>query len=644
VPEPFPSFEHLADAMLSVDADWSVTYANAAARRMLGVGTDVVGRPLFKVWPRLAEEGYQDFLEDVLSSGRAATFSTYDQGGTARWRMRAIPTLEGPPGLALIAREANLAEQVSEVIDYTAALAEADTVPDIVEAIANAVLPAFGASGLLVAMIESGWLRLAGHVGYSSDAVAALSSLDLDGGAPIIEIMRERRPLFLPTRTSYLDRYPELRPLIDKTKKEAWAFLPLIVSGQPIGSLTVSYDASHDFRPEERSLIVSVGGLIAQTLARARLRESERSLAAEFQTHLLPRALPQPPGITATAHYVPATDGMGVGGDWYDLLELPDDRVGLVIGDVQGHNMRAAAVMGQLRNALRAYAAEGHDPSDVLSRTNRLMADLDPTLFATCCFLRLDLRTGTAEMAVAGHPAPLVRSGDRVRQLTVPLGPPLGIEPNAAYVNEPVRLEARDTVVLFTDGLLEELRRPYDEALRDLAETLRTAPEDLEEMADLLVARERGLRGRSDDVALLLVRLEGSAERSDHARTVVDRRDPRAARAARDFLAGFVPQSELEDIRETCVLLVSEVVTNALRHTDGQIHLAVWRYQDRMRIEVSDEEERPPVLGVTDLLDEAGRGVPLMDALADRWGTAPRGAGKVVWFELDIPCFPGSVT
>jgi anti-sigma regulatory factor (Ser/Thr protein kinase) len=219
----------------------------------------------------------------------------------------------------------------------------------------------------------------------------------------------------------------------------------------------------------------------------------------------------------------------------------------------------------------------------------------------------------------------------------------LGIEPDAAYVNAPVQLEARDTVVLFTDGLLEELRRPYDEALRDLAETLRTAPEDLEEMADLLVARERGLRGRSDDVALLLVRLEGSPERSDHARTIVDRRDPRAARAARDFLAGFVPQSELEDIRETCVLLVSEVVTNALRHTDGQIHLAVWRYQDRMRIEVSDEEERPPVLGVTDLLDEAGRGVPLMDALADRWGTAPRGAGKVVWFELDIPCFPGSV-
>ena len=639
MPEPLPSFEHLADAMLAVDADWTLTYANAAARRMLGAGPDVVGRPLFTVWPQLAEEGYQEFLDDVLATGRSAAFSTYDPRGAERWRLRAIPALDGPPGLALIAREANLAEQVSEVIDYTTALAEADTVPEIVEAVASAVLPAFGASGLLVAMIEGGRLRIAGHVGYSSDAVAALARLDLDGGAPIIEIMRERKPVFLPTRASYLARYPELRPLIDKTRKEAWAFLPLIVSGQPIGSLTVSYDTSHDFRPEERSLIVSVGGLIAQTLARARLRDSERSLASEFQAHLLPRALPQPPGITATAHYVPATDGMGVGGDWYDLLELPGDRVGLVIGDVQGHNMRAAAVMGQLRNALRAYAAEGHGPSDVLSRTSRLMTDLDPTLFATCCIVRLDLRTGAADMAVAGHPAPLVRSaGGEVRQLTGPHGPPLGVEPDAQYVTGSVRLDPKDTVVLFTDGLLEELRRPYDEALRDLVRTLQDAPDgDPEALADALVARDPGMRGRSDDVALLVVRLEGSPERSDHARTVVDRRDPRAARAARDFLAGFLPQAELEDIRETCVLLVSEVVTNALRHTDGQIHLAVWRYQDRMRVEVSDEEDRPPVIGVTDVLDESGRGVPLMDALADSWGTAPHRAGKIVWFELNLP-------
>jgi anti-sigma regulatory factor (Ser/Thr protein kinase) len=145
--------------------------------------------------------------------------------------------------------------------------------------------------------------------------------------------------------------------------------------------------------------------------------------------------------------------------------------------------------------------------------------------------------------------------------------------------------------------------------------------------------------GRSDDVAVLVVRHDGlhDADRPRHARTTVDRNDPRAARAARDFIAAFVRSPELLDLRDTVVLLVSEVVTNALRHTDGQIALELWRFSGRLRVEVSDQTSRGLVTGGGDLLDESGRGVPLMDALSDRWGTAPRGEGKVVLFELDLP-------
>ena len=148
-------------------------------------------------------------------------------------------------------------------------------------------------------------------------------------------------------------------------------------------------------------------------LERARLRDAERDLAAELQRGLLPQALAQAPGLVSTARYLPATDGMQVGGDWYEIIRISADRFGLVIGDVQGHNMHAASTMGQLRNALRAYAAEGHDAVSVVSRSNRLMADIDPGAFATCCYVEVDLRRGRAFVVRAGHPPPVLRSAER---------------------------------------------------------------------------------------------------------------------------------------------------------------------------------------------------------------------------------------
>lgn len=198
-------------------------------------------------------------------------------------------------------------------------------------------------------------------------------------------------------------------------------------------------------------------------------------------------------------------------------------------------------------------------------------------------------------------------------------------------------------IVLYTDGLVEDSRRSLDEGTEALMSVLRgtSAPdlEDLDALADRLVAAALATDSRSDDIAALVVRHDGLQEvdRPVTVRTVVDRADPRAARAARDVIARFVASSELVDIRDTCVLLVSEVVTNALRHTDGQVVLELWLFPERLRVEVSDETSRGPVVGGGDLLDDSGRGIPLMDALSDRWGTAPQGDGKVVWFELDLP-------
>ena len=653
------ALEHMADAFVAVDAGWRVTYLNRNAESLIGAGPEVVGSLLWDAWPVLVGQGHDRVVRAAVETGEPQVLTTYVVATERWWQLRVVPSEGGTGGLSMFAtdvtavRAAELAqgrdlarpEQARRVLAYTGALAEAEGLGDVIDTVATMVLPAYGATGMLVSLVESGRLRLAGHFGYDERAVRLLAVLALDGATPISQVLRTSQPLFLPSRQAYLGLFPHLLDTVEASQKRAWAFLPLTVSGRTLGSLTISFTEEHDFPTDEQSLLVGLSGLIAQTLARARLRESERTLSAELQAHLLPRVLPAPQGAVGTARYEPATDGMGVGGDWYDLLELPGDRIGLVIGDVQGHNMQAAAVMGQLRNALRAYAAEGHEPAAVLSRTNRLMSDLDPSLFATCCYLSVDARSGRATVALAGHPPPLRRAADgSVEALTAAVGAPLGVAPEDEYATQQWDLADGDVLVLFTDGLVEDSSRSLDVGLDALAALLSAAEvDDLDDLADHLMTESLPEGRRSDDVAVLVVRYRAPERLAAvTARFSVDRSDPRAARAARDAIAGFVADPELAELRDTCVLLVSEVVTNALRHTDGRVWLELWRYPDRLRVEVSDETSRGLVTGGKGLLDESGRGVPLMDALSDRWGTAPRGDGKVVWFELDVPTPPAA--
>jgi hypothetical protein len=329
---------------------------------------------------------------------------------------------------------------------------------------------------------------------------------------------------------------------------------------------------------------------------------------------------------------------MQVGGDWYEIIRVSTERVGLVIGDVQGHNMHADSTMGQLRNALRAYAAEGHDAVSVVSRSNRLMADIDPGAFATCCYVEVDLLLGRAYVTRAGHPAPVLRSADgATRMLDVAIGLPLGVDPDEIYVAEPIELSAGDTLVLFTDGLVEDSRMSMEVGLKLLTGAVRVGDvADLEAFADELVSQHRTAEHRPDDIALLVVRHDGlEGPRPPTAKWAIDRSDPRAARQARQFISDVLVEWDLLEPRETIVLLVSEVVTNALFHTGGEVDLLMVRLPNRVRVEVGDQASTAPLNLGGGLLAESGRGVPLLAGFSDRWGSFPRGQGKVVWFELD---------
>ncbi len=232
---------------------------------------------------------------------------------------------------------------------------------------------------------------------------------------------------------------------------------------------------------------------------------------------MLPRTLPRLPGIASAARYLPSTEGMQIGGDWYDLLRLPDGLVGLVIGDVQGHNAEATAVMGQLRSGLRAYATDGHDPAATLTRTSRLLTELDTELFATCLYLTLDPADGALRAARAGHPAPVRVTADaRAVELELPGGPPLGVAPDLPYPLAVEHLPPGETLLAYTDGLVEDREEDYDESVQRMlgglelwarnAGPVRVEPGPaLERLADLLTLNVTERRSRPDDVALLLL-------------------------------------------------------------------------------------------------------------------------------------------
>lgn len=394
----------------------------------------------------------------------------------------------------------------------TAALAVAVTVKDIMAA-AQAGLDAFGADGLAVIDDEGGTLSVVASCGYDE---ACLEVLRGPGASltPVRESIARQAPVFVGSPDRLAAAYPDLVAMGERCGSQAWAALPLVDSRGRASSCLVGFSAPQEFLPEERALLVAAMGLLAQSLERARMYESEHALATELQRGMLPRGPLTVPGVTIAARYQAATSGMWIGGDWYDAIALPDGAVALVIGDVQGHSVHAASLMGRLRTAVHAYASEGHSPAAVLSRTNRLLVELntdpDRALFATCCYISLRPSDGRIQVCRAGHPAPALITPHRPpRLLEVPGGLPLGIDPDQRYPTARLRVRPGSVLALTTDGLLEAVNRDLDQGTRAFLDGLKgAARDDLETVVDRLLGSVEQEHGLGDDVALLLARLD----------------------------------------------------------------------------------------------------------------------------------------
>jgi GAF domain-containing protein/anti-sigma regulatory factor (Ser/Thr protein kinase) len=313
-------------------------------------------------------------------------------------------------------------------------------------------------------------------------------------------IAAERQPIFIPD----VQQADVINPILREKGVRSLLGVPLIVEAETIGVLHVGTLTPRDFTNDDAALLQLAAGRVAPSIERARLfqaLEQEHRVAVGLQRSLLPEHLPEATGVTVGARYLPARDE--VGGDWYDVIELKRGRIGIAIGDVVGHGVRAAALMGQLRTALRAYALDGREPPDVLERADRLLQTIRGKGMATAAYGIFDMDSGELRLASAGHPPPLVVPGTREpRFLQVEPGPPLGTLASATYPETTGHLAPEETVLLYTDGLVEVRGESLQEGFDRLARAARgalSADGLCQQVIHALVPPE----GPQDDVAVV---------------------------------------------------------------------------------------------------------------------------------------------
>jgi serine phosphatase RsbU (regulator of sigma subunit)/anti-sigma regulatory factor (Ser/Thr protein kinase) len=386
---------------------------------------------------------------------------------------------------------------------------------------------------------------------------------------------------------------------------------------------------------------VAVSAVLGVLLSQARIRERElsrsRDTALTLQRGLLAREFPGGSAVEVGHRYIPADSAAGVGGDWFDVIALSGARVALVMGDVVGHGLHAAATMGRMRTAVHTLADLDLPPDELLARMNDLvkrMGDDHPEheMGATCLYLVYDPVSRQCVMASAGHTPPaLVHPDGRVEARPQTRNPPLGFgaEP---FESVRVTLDEGTVIVLYTDGLLDLRHQESDRAIDRLTASLLPVDGPLQKVCDRVVA---GLPAvRDDDVALLLART-----RALHAESVANWTFPAEAErvpAARTAVAERLRAWGLDDQAFAMELIVTELVTNAVQHAQGAIGLRLIR-DDALTCEISDGSSTSPHPRRAQPMDEGGRGLYLVGQMADRWGTRYTDTGKTIWAELPLP-------
>ncbi|MBC2900715.1 SpoIIE family protein phosphatase [Streptomyces cupreus] len=479
------------------------------------------------------------------------------------------------------------------------------------------------------------------------------------GGATVSVGAVHHYPFNSPCADALRTARPRTVPAEEGGLVQSTLAVPMVAHDTVVGLAQFSRTkGSEPFGDRDRDLAVELAARAAVCIDNARLYRREHERALILQRSLLPPGDPVASGLDIACRYLPGNSSADrpseVGGDWFDVIELPGHRTALVVGDVMGRGLRAAVAMGELRSAVRTLALLDLEPAEVLSALDEIArglgapggvqqatraarrpreADLSEVYLATCVYAVYDSVTRRCTFANAGHlPPVLVEPGEDALMLDVPPGMPLGVggEP---FEEVEVELPEGALLALYTDGLVESRDHPLDEGLQAFVGALTDPTRPLEDVCDHVLNTLDTHHGE-DDIALLMARVQGLPADSVGDWTLP--REPRSVGRARDYARGQLLTWDLEPLVDTAELLVSELVTNALRYGEGDIRLRL--LLDRTLVcEVWDAGLVQPRRRRARDTDEGGRGLQLVGLLSAAWGSRRTPRGKTVWFELPLP-------
>ncbi|MET9407259.1 SpoIIE family protein phosphatase [Streptomyces sp. NPDC002935] len=485
---------------------------------------------------------------------------------------------------------------------------------------------------------------------------SAVSDAPFVGGpAPVAVGAVHHYPFNSPCADALRTARPQHIPAEEGGLIQSTLAVPMVAHDTVVGLAQFSRTkGSEPFGERDRALAVELAARAAVCIDNARLYRREHERALILQRSLLPPGDPEASGLDIACRYLPGNAATEVGGDWFDVIELPGHRTALVVGDVMGRGLRAAVAMGELRTAVRTLALLDLEPAEVLSALDEIArglgtpggvqqatrtarqprdADLSEVYLATCVYAVYDSVTRRCTFANAGHlPPVLVEPGESALMLDVPPGMPLGVggEP---FEEVEVELPEGALLALYTDGLVESRDHPLDEGLQAFVGALTDPSSPLEDVCDHVLNTLDTHHGE-DDIALLMARVQGLPAESVGDWTLP--REPRSVGRAREYARNQLVAWDLEPLVDTTELLVSELVTNALRYGEGEIRLRL--LLDRTLVcEVWDAGLVQPRRRRARDTDEGGRGLQLVGLLSAGWGSRRTPRGKTVWFELPLP-------
>ncbi|MFE9773762.1 SpoIIE family protein phosphatase [Streptomyces sp. NPDC005931] len=428
---------------------------------------------------------------------------------------------------------------------------------------------------------------------------------------------------------------PHSAQLMRRAGVHSYMVVPLISRGLLIGAADFVRSGDRPpFGPADLALACELASKAAVLVDNARLYGREREVVVTLQRTLLPRAAPPTPGLEVESSYRPAADPSSVGGDWFDIVPLPGGRTALVVGDVMGHGLEAAATMGRLRSVARTLLSFDFSPERVLARLDLAARDLEEDQVATCLCVLYDPVGQTYRLASAGHLPPLlIDAAGKAEFVDVPAGAPLGA---GVIPYDPVTVRAPEDsrILMCTDGLIKDRAGDVETWLERLRLAATGPRPAMPGSCDVIWERAAVDAGPRTDDAIILI----AAPRKLDGRVMCEwplPADGTAARVARRLVRGQLDHWELSDPTEVTELVVSELVGNAIRYGGGPGRLRLLRHE-RLCVEVSDTGPDLPQIQHALLSAEGGRGLQLINTLCRRWGSCRTPTGKVVWAEQDL--------